>query len=271
MQYTNYCSDELGLTDMNEITKEDIHSFISHLYDLNLASSSISRKISAIKEFHKFLYINDFIKENFVGYIKMPKITKKVPLVLSTSEIDKLLASFDETDDLEYLHKTMIELMYSTGIRVSELIGLKIDDLHLTMNFLQCRGKGSKERIVPMGERAVAMLNHYITSIRPTFNHYYDGQTLFIQGNGHSISRQYVWQMMKNQLKIAGLNESYSPHVLRHTFATHMLENNADIRYIQELLGHTDLSTTQTYTHVTSKALIETIHKFHPRSKKGRE
>ena len=269
MQYLEFLSSELGIEDVKEIIRDDIQTYIAFLHDQQLSSSSISRKISSIRLFHKFLYLNDYVDENLLSYIVKPKEKKSLPTVLSVEQVDKLINSFDESDPLQLRNKTMIELMYSTGLRVSELVNLKLNDLHFTTQTLSCVGKGNKERIVPMGERAVSLLRRYIDEVRPKLNKRLEPQILFLSSKGTQLTRQAVWKLLKEQLKICGLNPNISPHQLRHTFASHLLENQVDIRYIQELLGHSDISTTQIYTHVDTKTLNEVVNLYHPRNRKG--
>lgn len=265
MQYSDYLRDTIQLTDINLIKRDHIIEFISHLHDINLKSKSISRKISAIKMFHKFLFLNNYISENVSSFIEQPKLKKSLPEVLSTQEIDALLNSFTEETAIDLRNKTMVELMYSTGLRVSELVNLNIEDIHLSMGFLKCRGKGNKERIIPIGEVAIKILEKYLTYARGKLNLHYDNQVLFLNRNGLRITRQVFWRILKTQANKINLTRNLSPHKLRHSFATHLLENQVDIRYIQELLGHSDISTTQIYTHVNSKRLNNVINDFHPR------
>ncbi|QVK19222.1 site-specific tyrosine recombinase XerD [Mycoplasmatota bacterium] len=261
IQYSDY----LKVTDINLIKREHIIEFLNHLHDLNLKPKSIARKISAIKMFHKFLFLNNYITENVSFFIEQPKLEKSLPEVLSTQEIDALLNSFTEETAIDLRNKTMVELMYSTGLRVSELVNLNIEDIHLSMGFLKCRGKGNKERIIPIGEIAIKLLEKYLNSARNKLNIHYDNQILFLNQNGLRISRYVFWKLLKTQANKINLTRNLSPHKLRHSFATHLLENQVDIRYIQELLGHSDISTTQIYTHVNSKRLNDVIRDFHPR------
>lgn len=265
IQYSDYLSETLTISDMIEVKRENIIEFLSYLYDLNLQSKTISRKISSIKMFHKFLFLNHYLKENVSIFIEQPKIKMTIPSVLSLQEINDLLASFSEKDTLSLRNKTMVELMYSTGLRVSELVNLNIEDIHLSMGFLKCKGKGSKERIVPIGEKALHILKKYLSTSRTKLNINYDNQILFLNREGMRISRQSFWKILKEHAKIINLPRNISPHKLRHSFATHLLENNVDIRFIQELLGHSDISTTQIYTHVNSKKLNDVVVKYHPR------
>lgn len=266
LQYFHYLNVKFNIEDVNLIKLEHINEFLAHLYDLNLKANTVARKITAIKMFHKFLYINNYLNENVTAFIKQPKLEKELPIVFSTEEIDLLLNTFDENDIYDYRNKTMVELMYSTGLRVSELVNLNVEDIHLSMGFLKCKGKGNKERIIPIGEIALSLLENYLVNVREKFNLHYDKQALFLNRNGRRITRQAFWYILKQHAKKANLAK-LSPHKLRHSFATHLLENEADIRYIQELLGHSDISTTQIYTNVNTKKLNEVITLFHPRNK----
>jgi len=265
IQYTGYLKTVLDITDIHMIKRDHIIEFISSLYDLKLKPKSISRKISAIKMFHKFLFLNNYIKENVSSFIELPKLETSLPDILSTHEIDILLNSFTEENATELRNKTMVELMYSTGLRVSELVNLNIEDIHLTMGFIKCRGKGNKERIIPMGEVAIHLLEKYYLRARGELNIHFDHQILFLNRNGLRMTRQSFWKVLKVHAQKVDLIRSLSPHKLRHSYATHLLENNVDIRYIQELLGHSDISTTQIYTHVNSKKLNDVMTLYHPR------
>lgn len=270
LQYCTYLEENYALNDLNLITKEHIINFLRYLYDCNLKTKTIARKISAIKMFHKFLFLNNYIKENVSSFIEQPKLEKELPIVYSVEEIDKLLATFNEDDILEFRNKTMLELMYSTGLRVSELVNLNIEDVHLSMGFVKCLGKGNKERIIPIGEVASKMLEKYLTEVRDKLNTNYDNKILFLNKNGTRISRQYFWKILKEKAQKIGLSSKISPHKIRHSYATHLLENKADIRYIQELLGHSNIATTQIYTHIDSKKLNDIINNFHPRNNTNR-
>lgn len=270
-EYCNYLNKTLQIANLEDVNRDDIINFISYLFDRNIKPKSIARKISSIKMFHKFLYLNNYLNENIANFIEQPKIEKKLPDVLSVEEIDLLLASFKENDKYQFRNKTMVELMYSTGLRVSELVNLNIEDIHLTMGFLKCKGKGSKERIVPIGKKGVDLLNRYLNIYRNKFNVNYDNQILFLNKNGTRLSRQSFWKILKDHSKKCNININISPHKLRHSFATHLLENNVDIRFIQELLGHSNISTTQIYTHINSKRLNQVIEMYHPRNTKIKE
>jgi integrase/recombinase XerD len=271
IQYTNYMVNVLGISQLQAITQDDIINFISHLTDRNLKPRTIKRKITSIKLFHKFLFLNHYLTENVSSFIEQPKNEQVLPEVFSIEEIDQLIQSFDESDPLTYRDKTMIELMYSAGLRVSEMVNLNLEDIHLSLGFIKCLGKGNKERVVPVGEQALSLLNHYITTIRPKLNKYYDPQSLFLNRYGKRVTRQFVHQVIKKHANQANLSDHLSAHKLRHSFATHLLENKVDIRYIQELLGHSNISTTQVYTHVNSKKLNEVVTDYHPRANNKRK
>lgn len=266
LQYTEFLMTNLKIFDIKEIKPDHINSFLSSLYDLSLKSKSIARKISSIKVFHKFLFLNNYVHENVSSFIEQPKLEKGLPLVFSLEEIELLLNTFSEVKPTALRDKTMVELMYSTGLRVSELVNLNIEDIHLSMGFLKSRGKGNKERVVPIGEVALRLLEKYLTNARAKLNINYDNQILFLNQKGTRITRQAFWKTLKDHAALIGL-QGFSPHKIRHSFATHLLENNVDIRYIQELLGHSDISTTQIYTHVDRKKLNTILKNFHPRNK----
>ncbi len=268
LQYREYLENSSNITDVTKITRQDVINFLSHFYDLKLKQKSISRKISSIKMFHKFLFLNNYISENVSSFIEQPKLEKTLPAFLSKQEVNALLNSFTENTVLNLRNKTMVELMYSTGLRVSELVNLNIEDIHLSMGFLKCTGKGNKERIIPMGDVAAKLLEKYLALSRPKLNIHYDNQVLFINRNGLRMTRYSFWRLLKIQAKKINLSNDLSPHKLRHSFATHLLDNHVDIRYIQELLGHSDISTTQIYTHVNSQKLNEVIKQYQSKRKR---
>lgn len=269
IDYIDFLEEELNYEHIEEVKKEDIHQYLSTLYDEGLKVSSISRKLTALKEFHKYLFINEIIKTDMVSLIQLPKQQKRLPDVLSLEEVERLLNSFESDTILGLRNKTMVELMYSTGMRVSELVNLKVEDLHLKMNFVRCIGKGKKERIIPVGDRAVQLLEVYLAHVRPKLNKWKDSQTLFLTQRGFQLTRQDFWYIIKEHAKKCQIRTDISPHMLRHSFATHLLQNQADFRFIQELLGHQDISTTQIYTHVNSQNLNQIINRYHPRNRKA--
>lgn len=266
IDYVDYLEREYQITDVKDIKRDHIINYLSSLYDENMKPRTIARRIAAIRNFHKFLFLNEYVNENVSSYVESPKLDKELPEVLSVEEVNELIDSVNGDDAVSIRNKTIFELLYSTGLRVSELINLNIDDIHLAMGVIRCRGKGNKERIIPVGEVAHQLLDQYLNQARKVLNKHYDNQTLFLSIHGYKLDRQRVWQIVREEAKKLGLK--VTPHTFRHSYATHMLENKADIRYIQEMLGHSSLSTTQIYTHINSKTLSEVIENFHPRSKK---
>jgi integrase/recombinase XerD len=199
--------------------------------------------------------------------VETPKKAKQLPTVLSTSEIERLLEVPDVTTHLGMRDRAILEMMYATGMRVSEIANLLLDDLHLSMEFIQTKGKGGKERIIPIGEIAIEWLENYLYDSRPYLEDEKKSNTyVFLNYKGGSLSRQGLWKNIKQIVADAGITKKVSPHTLRHSFATHLLENGANLRIVQELLGHSDISTTQIYTHVSKKRLSEVYDKYHPRA-----
>lgn len=250
----------------NEIARTDIMHFLYQLKDNGKSTATISRHISSIRSFHQFL-IRERIAENDPSlHIETPKKDRKLPDTLSQEEVDKLLAIPTNTS-LSLRNKAMLELLYATGLRVSEMTGLKTEDLHLTMGFVQCLGKGSKERIVPLGDTARHVLEAYMDTARKALiKKNPQENALFVNQHGRALSRQGFWKILRSLTLEAGIQKTITPHTLRHSFATHLLENGADLRIVQEMLGHADISTTQIYTHVTKSRLKDIYHTYHPRA-----
>lgn len=254
----------------NEIQLRHVQSFISSLSRHNIKPSSQSRKISAIKSFHKFLMKEKYVTSNVAATVDLPKQVKKLPTVLSIKEVDMLLDTLNTETPLETRNKAMIELAYASGLRVSELVGLKLSDLHLDAGFVQIHGKGNKERIVPVGEIAIDSLNFYLENARSQLIKKHT-DCVFINGrDGNQMTRQAFFLIIKDKVKQAGIKKEISPHKLRHSFASHLLKNGVDLRLIQELLGHEDISTTERYTHLQNEDMIKTYEHAHPRARKAR-
>ena len=229
--------------------------------------SSLSRNLSSIKGFHDYLLLSELVKSNPAEDIDLPKIDKKLPTVLSISEVNKILNFMENTKDVSFRDYSIMLILYATGIRVTELIDLSLINFIPEENILRIIGKGNKERIVPMSTKDIGSINKYIIKERSvlcrktTSNGY-----LFLNNRGNKISRVSVWKIIKKHCLLAGVNKNISPHTFRHTFATHLLNGGADLRMVQELLGHSDISTTQIYTHLDKNSLIKTYNKYHPRS-----
>jgi integrase/recombinase XerD len=247
--------------------KENITGYILQLRKKNLAPSTITRKITSIRSYYKFLLYSGENKsqKNPIAHISTPRIGRKLPGVLSVKEIEKML-SMPDTKKLSGIRdKTILELIYATGMRVSEACNIKINDLNLEGEYLRCLGKGSKERIIPMGKKALEAIKIYLKKARPFFNKR-NNNFLFLNKSGNSLSRQSIWKLIVKYSRTALIRKKVSPHTLRHSFATHLLEHGADLRTVQEMLGHVNIATTQIYTHI-NKERLKSIHaKYHPRA-----
>ena len=247
---------------IDSLSKDDIKSYLKYLKDSKHKDRSIARNISSLKTFYKFLLINNFIKVNPLDGISTVKLSKKLPDVLTIDEIDKIL-DIQLTDNYSYRNKAMLELTYATGLRVSELINLTTYDIDTTDDIVRTMGKGSKERIIPIGDYAKDALLSYL-NIRYTFLKKENNDYLFLNNHGKKMTRQGFFKMLKKIIKEKGINKEISPHTLRHSFATHMINNGADLRTIQELLGHSDIATTQIYTHISNEQIRKNFNEYHP-------
>lgn len=252
-----------GNININNISNADLKRYIKYLNEQNLDEKSISRNISCIKSFYKFLVINKYISNNISDSIYNIKAKKSLPNTLTEDEILKIL-DINLTDNYSYRNKAMIELMYATGLRVSELVNLKLEDIDLTQDIIRVYGKGSKERIVPYGDFAKDYLEKYINSYRVSLLKNSPCEYLFLNNHGKKITRQGFFKILKKIALEKGIDKDFSPHTIRHSFASHLLKYGADLRTIQELLGHSNISTTQIYTHITNEELRKNYDQFHP-------
>jgi integrase/recombinase XerD len=243
-----------------QVSGKNINEFISNLFNSGLKSSSINRKISSIKHFYLFLSKKKIIKYSPADEIETPKQEKYLPISMSEDEVEKLLSSPNSNRIIERRDKAMIEILYATGMRISELVNLKLTDVDFNRAVLKVFGKGSKERLVPYGEKAAEALDIYLRDRKRS-----DSKNVFLSNRGSQITRGAFWQRIKIYIKRENLKSSISPHTLRHAFATHLLNRGADLRSVQILLGHSDLSTTQIYTHIAKQRLGEILKKHHPR------
>ncbi len=247
-----------------EITRSDILNYLLRLKENRLAASSIARKLVAIKVFFRFLFSQGALRSDPATLIETPRLWKGLPEVLQLEEVNRLLQSATGRNGKGIRDRAILELLYATGLRVSEAAGLKLSELNQEAGFLRCRGKGGRERVVPVGRQALAWLDRYLTKVRSTLKT--QAPELFLNRFGKSLSRQSIWILIKRSALAAKIKKEVSPHTLRHSFATHMLERGADLRVVQELLGHASIATTQIYTHV-DRARLKAIHaKFHPRA-----
>lgn len=265
--YLKYLMKYRNVSDPKDISANDIRSYLVTLKRKNLTSSSISRKLSSIKSFHSFLVKFHYSNQNVAKTITNPKKEKKLPTVLSLEEVDALLATFNESTPLELRNKTMVELTYSCGLRVSELINLKLSSIHLQMGIIDVVGKGTKERIVPIGNKASELIKRYLEFGRPKLASPRINDYLFLNHNGEQMTRQMFFIIIRDKAKEANITKAISPHKLRHSFATHLLERGLDLRLIQELLGHSDISTTEIYTHINSTKIKDVFENSHPHAK----
>ncbi len=249
------------------MTTDRVREFLAYLRDRNYCKSTVARKLATLRSFYKFLVRRGHIQDNPVAPIRTPKQEKRLPKCLDVAQIEKLMSNCDTTTLLGARDRAMLETLYSTGMRVSELVALNIEDIDLTQSVVRVRGKGKKQRVVPLGPGAVKAIIHYLDMRRNAFaNQPHDPQALFVNKHGQRLSTRSVRRKLDKYLLAAGLDLSVSPHTLRHSFATHMLQRGADLRSVQELLGHQSLSTTQIYTHLTGQKIKQEYDKSHPRA-----
>lgn len=267
VKYVQYLKHVEQLSSVNDVTRVNILSFLKHLHEQNKSSKTIARHIASIRAFHQFLLREKAAEQDPSVHIETPQLERKLPKVLSAGEVDALLSIPNLNTPFGVRDKAMLELLYATGMRVSELMNLNLDDVHLTMGFIRCFGKGSKERIVPIGRMAAEAVEAYLTQARPLLvKKQKDEPALFVNHHGKRLTRQGFWKILKKLALEAKIEKELTPHTLRHSFATHLLENGADLRAVQEMLGHADISTTQIYTHVTKTRLKDVYNQFHPRA-----
>lgn len=247
-----------------QATQEDLIEYMAGLRG-RLSPRSMARNLSALKGFFRFLLAEDKIEANPARLLNAPKLPLRLPAVLSRQEVEVLLSQPDGSNPLGRRDGAMLELLYATGLRVSELVGLKIQNVNLEAGFVRTVGKGSKERIVPVGAKALKALKGYLAEGRPGLLKRRNSSYLFVNARGKPITRQGFWKNIKRYGLKGGINKEITPHSLRHSFATHLLEFGADLRSVQIMLGHADISTTQIYTHVTRERLKQIHEKYHPR------
>jgi len=242
-----------------------VASYIASLKETGLAPRSRARALSAIRMFHRFLLVENYAQENPTAIIESPRLPGKLPQVLSMTEVESLLSAPAGSDATDTRDRAMLQLLYATGLRVSELVSLKLTDLNLVAGYLITLGKGAKERLVPVGDAARHSLNEYLAAARKEVDRGRDNRYVFLSRLGGRMTRQSFWNIIKKRALQAGIMKSISPHTLRHSFATHLLENGADLRSVQLMLGHADLSTTQIYTHISRERLKKLHQELHPR------
>ena len=257
---------ENGVLSVEAITDSLLHKFLDGLREAAMSPNSISRKLCAIRTFCKFACREGYIKKDFTSTSDGMKGVKKLPHVLTVDEVASILAQPDAQEPAGARDKAMLEMLYATGLRVTELISLRLSDVNAGVGFVRCFGKGSKERIIPMGKVAIEYVNRYLLNGRPKFARSGSSEYLFLTNRGQRMSRVGFWKLIKKYGAKAGITKHITPHTLRHSFATHLLEGGADLRSIQEMLGHADIATTQIYTHVSREQLKEVYKQAHPRA-----
>jgi integrase/recombinase XerD len=260
----------LGISNLNSVRGEDVTRFLSHI-SCGMRESSVNRKVSAIRSFSNFLLREGKISAGFAAALSAPRLRRRLPSVLSVGEVEEITTVAGKersrrTIPISLRDRAIIELLYSCGLRVSELAHLKLSDLNTNFKFLRCLGKGGKERLLPFGTKALKAVCDYLTFARPRIVRNDFTDALFLSRSGKMMRREDIFRLIKRYAVGAGVAKRVSPHTFRHSFATHLLENGADLRAIQQMLGHSDISTTQIYTHVETKRLKALHSKYHPRA-----
>lgn len=264
-QYLEFLKKYHEITKPRELTKKTLDNHLN-LVRKKFSNATYARKLTAIKNFYAFLLLENEIKDNFTKDIEAPKMAKKLPNVLSVEEVSELFLTIDTNTPLGLRNLTLLEFIYGSGLRVSELLNIELKDIHLSEKYITVIGKGEKERYVPLSTPAVVACRNYLLKSREILLKGNNSLYLFININGSKLSRQGFYKELKKMAENANIQSEISPHTLRHSFATHLLENGIDLRTLQTILGHEDISTTQIYTHISNKRLEEVYNKAHPRA-----
>ncbi|EMF0155749.1 site-specific tyrosine recombinase XerD [Enterococcus hirae] len=265
LQYLHYLEDE-QITSWQDVDRYVVINYLEKMHNEKKAPATVTRMITSLRRFHQFLRQERLTDHDPMQHIDTPKKVQKLPSTLSLTEVERLIETPDTTKNLGIRDRAILEVMYATGMRVSELVGLKLSDLHLSLGLVQTLGKGDKERIIPLGDYAIQWLERYLDEARPLLVANPSETHVFVNHHGTGLSRQGIWKNLKQLVREAGINKEVTPHTLRHSFATHLLENGADLRTVQELLGHADISTTQIYTHITKKRMTDVYKQHFPRA-----
>ncbi|SHE93355.1 tyrosine recombinase XerD subunit [Fodinibius roseus] len=269
-RYLKFLARDLCIRDLNGISLHHIEQYLEELSALDLSVSSIARNISSIRGFHEFAVVEDLAKANPAELVELPKQAKNLPEVLNPEEVAALIDVPNRETDAGIRNAAIMETLYATGMRVSELTGLELDNLFFEIGFIRVLGKGNKERLVPVGEIAQSALEHYIEVVRPKFQSDKNPQKaknkIFLSQRGNPLSRMSIWNIVNDAAERAGVEKNVYPHIFRHSFATHLLEGGADLRAVQEMLGHSSINTTEIYTHVDRSLLHQVHREFHPRA-----
>lgn len=269
-RYLKFVSNDLQVQDLSGVTLQHIEKYLEELSAMDLAVSSVARNVSSIRSFHEFAVVEGMADANPAELIELPKKAKNLPEVLNQEEIAAIIDIPNRESDAGIRNAAVLETLYATGMRVSELVGLELDNLIFEIGFIRVIGKGNKERLVPVGEEAQSALEHYIEVVRPKFQNDENPQKaknrVFLSQRGNPLSRMSIWNFVNDAAERAGIEKNVYPHIFRHSFATHLLEGGADLRAVQEMLGHSSIITTEIYTHV-DRSLLHQVHKeFHPRA-----
>jgi integrase/recombinase XerD len=257
-----------GLGDYLKPSVRELALYLSFMRDEQLAPPSVARHLVALKMFYRFLRLEERVQQSAVELLSSPTLWERIPQVLSPESVEKLLEAPHPQERFYLRDRALLETLYATGGRASEVVGLQLADLHAESGFCKCHGKGGKERVVPLGRPALAALERYLTQLRPRLVRTNpEAPWVFVSRGGRALSREMLWALVKKYVKRAGLNPKVSPHTLRHSFATHLLAGGADLRTVQELLGHASIQTTQHYTHVDRERLKAIHQQFHPRGR----
>lgn len=267
VSYAAHLAEQQQITSFNDVTRHHILAYLQSQREIGKTARTVARHISSIRSFHQFLLREKVTTTDPTVHIEMPQQEKKLPVVLSISQIEALLEAPDQSTPQGVRDVAMLELLYGSGMRISECVELNLQDVHLTMGFVRVFGKGGKERIIPLGKGALTALERYTQRARyELLGKAPQTEALFISRRGKRLTRQGCWKLIKQHAETSNIQTELTPHVLRHSFATHLIENGADLRAVQEMLGHADISTTQIYTHISKTRLSEVYKQFHPRA-----
>jgi len=265
IRYLTYL-DDTGIKDLKDVRQSQVRGYTRWLNSLCLSAATIHRSFSAVRGFHRFLLAEKFLSRDPSDFLESPKLPRRLPKVLEVHEIDAILEAVDTSKPLGVRDRSIISFLYACGVRVSELIGLRLTSLMREVAMVRVLGKGSKERVVPIGQRAADDLEDYVFNVRPGLAR--KGKNtgeIYLNARGGPFSRMGIWNILSRWSRVAGITKEISPHTLRHSFATHLLEGGADLRAVQEMLGHADITTTQVYTHLDRDYLKQVHHTYHPR------
>ncbi len=264
-KFIAFCK-ENNILDFNDICYHDLVEYFSLFEKLGISSATTARYVSSLKGFFKFLLMSNYISINPTDKLSSTKIIRKLPVVLTISEIDRILSQPDVTNNLELRDKAILELFYSSGLRVSELINVKVNDIYFKEEIIRILGKGNKQRIVPIGSSALKWIKEYLIKVRPILeNKAKSFGILFLNKRSNKLSRMGIWKIVRKYVDAAKITKEVHPHTFRHSFATHLIEGGADLRSVQEMLGHSDISTTQIYTHIDRSYVLQVHKQCHPR------